>query len=60
MILVLGASAHYWALFWDTKFCNRAVEHIDLVEEIDNIHCEPLVQVLALWKYNLDREIEED
>ena len=30
------------------ELCDGAVEHVDLVEEVDGVHRDPLVQVLAL------------
>ena len=48
MVLVLGAGRHYGAPLLGAEFCDGAVKHIDLVEEVYRVDRHPLVQVFSL------------
>ena len=50
MVFILGAGRHDGAPLLGAEFGYGAVEHVDLVEEVDRVDRHPLVQVFSLGK----------
>ena len=49
-VLVLWACTHNRTLLLCAELSNDTVKQIDLIEEIDRVHREPFMLVLAFWK----------
>lgn len=50
VVLVSWASTHRGARGRCTELGDGPIEHIKVVEEVDCVHCEPLVEVFTLWE----------
>jgi len=50
--VVLGpeASRHLWAVLTRAKVGDGAIEYVQIIEKLKDIHCEPLVLVDVLWQ----------
>lgn len=57
VILILGASRHDWAALLCAEICDGPIKHVNLVEEIHSVDCDPLVQIFTLWQHDCHAQV---
>jgi hypothetical protein len=48
--LLPWAATHFWATRFRAIFRNCSVDQIDAIKKVHNMHCKPIVHILAWWK----------
>jgi len=56
-VLISRARGHDRALLRSAKFRHCAVQHVEVVEEIDGVDSEPFVEIFAFWELNRKSEV---